>query len=38
MVENGYIKQEEAAEAKKKPLAVNLRSTGAHISTATLTR
>ena len=34
MVENGYIKPEEAAAAKKVPLTPNLRSTGAHISTA----
>ena len=34
MAENGYITAAEAAEAKKKPLTVNLRSTGAHISTA----
>ncbi|NOT71136.1 MAG: penicillin-binding protein 1A [Hyphomicrobium sp.] len=34
MAENGYIKPEEAAAAKKIPLTVNLRSTGAHISTA----
>ena len=34
MAENGYIKPEEAAAAKKVPLTPNLRSTGAHISTA----
>ena len=34
MVENGYITAAEAADARKKPLTVNLRSTGAHISTA----
>lgn len=34
MAENGYITHEEAAAAKKKPLTVNLRQTGAHISTA----
>jgi penicillin-binding protein 1A len=34
MAENGYITAAEAAEAKKKPLSVNIRSTGAHISTA----
>ena len=34
MAENGYITAAEAAEAKKKPLTVNIRSTGAHISTA----
>jgi len=34
MAENGYITQEDAAAAKKKPLTVNLRQTGAHISTA----
>jgi penicillin-binding protein 1A len=34
MAENGYIKAEEAAAAKKVPLTPNLRSTGAHISTA----
>jgi penicillin-binding protein 1A len=34
MAENGYIKAEEAAAAKKIPLTPNLRSTGAHISTA----
>jgi penicillin-binding protein 1A len=34
MAENGYIKPEEAAAAKKIPLTPNLRSTGAHISTA----
>ncbi|MEQ1714792.1 MAG: penicillin-binding protein 1A [Hyphomicrobium sp.] len=34
MAENGYITQAEAAAAKKKPLTVNLRQTGAHISTA----
>ncbi|MEQ1653365.1 MAG: penicillin-binding protein 1A [Hyphomicrobium sp.] len=34
MAENGYITDAEAAAAKKVPLTVNLRSTGAHISTA----
>ena len=34
MADNGYITREEAEEAKKKPLIVNLRQTGAHISTA----
>jgi penicillin-binding protein 1A len=34
MVENGYIKADEASEAKKKPLAVNIRPTGAHIFAA----
>ena len=34
MAENGYITADEAAEAKKHPLTVNLRQTGAHISTA----
>jgi penicillin-binding protein 1A len=34
MAENGYIKPEEATAAKKIPLTPNLRSTGAHISTA----
>ena len=34
MADNGYIKPEEAAAAKKIPLTPNLRSTGAHISTA----
>lgn len=34
MAENGYITQEEAEAAKAKPLTVNLRQTGAHISTA----
>ena len=34
MAENSYLKKDEAEAAKKKPLAVNLRSTGAHISTA----
>lgn len=34
MADNGYITGEEAEEAKKKPLVVNLRQTGAHISTA----
>jgi penicillin-binding protein 1A len=34
MAENGYITAEEAAAAKEKPLAVNLRPSGAHISTA----
>lgn len=34
MAENGYITKEEAEAAKKKPLTVNLRPTGAHISTA----
>jgi len=34
MAENGYITQEEAEAAKKKPLAVNIRPSGAHISTA----
>ena len=34
MALNNYIKPEEAAEAKKKPLAVNIRSTGAHIFAA----
>ncbi|MFX8047657.1 transglycosylase domain-containing protein, partial [Acinetobacter baumannii] len=29
MAENGYITQAEAAEAKKKPLTVNIRPTGA---------
>jgi penicillin-binding protein 1A len=34
MADNGYITSQEAEEAKKKPLIVNLRQTGAHISTA----
>ena len=34
MAENGYIKPEEAAAAKKKPLAVNIRPTGSHIFAA----
>lgn len=34
MAENGYITNEEAEAAKKKPLQVNIRQTGAHISTA----
>jgi penicillin-binding protein 1A len=34
MAENGYITEEQAEAAKKKPLVVNLRPTGAHISTA----
>ena len=34
MAENGYITNEEAEAAKAKPLTVNLRQTGAHISTA----
>lgn len=34
MAENGYITAEEAAAAKEKPLTVNLRPSGAHISTA----
>jgi penicillin-binding protein 1A len=34
MAENGYIKAEEAAEARKKPLTVNIRQTGAHIFAA----
>ncbi len=34
MAENGHITQEEAEAAKAKPLTVNLRQTGAHISTA----
>ncbi len=34
MAENGYITREEAEAARKKPLSVNLRQTGAHISTA----
>jgi penicillin-binding protein 1A len=34
MAENGYITAEEAVSAKQKPLAVNLRPSGAHISTA----
>ena len=34
MAENGYITASEAAAAKKKPLTVNLRPTGGHISTA----
>ena len=34
MAENGYIKQTDAAEARKKPLTVNIRSTGAHIFAA----
>jgi penicillin-binding protein 1A len=34
MAENGYITEEQAEAAKKKPLTVNLRQTGAHISTA----
>lgn len=34
MAENGHITSEEAEAAKKKPLTVNLRQTGAHISTA----
>ena len=34
MVENGYATEAEGAAAKKMPLTVNLRQTGAHISTA----
>jgi penicillin-binding protein 1A len=34
MAENGYVKSEEAAEAKKKPLTVNFRQGGAHIFAA----
>jgi penicillin-binding protein 1A len=34
MLENGYISAEEAEAAKSKPLDVNIRPTGAHISTA----
>lgn len=34
MAENGLIKPDEAEAAKKVPLNVNLRTTGAHISTA----
>ena len=34
MAENGYITTEEAEAAKKKPLVVNLRPNGVHISTA----
>ncbi len=34
MAENGFVTAEEAQAAKKKPLTVNLRQTGAHISTA----
>ncbi|HEY8194996.1 MAG TPA: penicillin-binding protein 1A [Hyphomicrobium sp.] len=34
MAENGYITAEEAEAAKQKPLTVNLRPNGAHISTA----
>lgn len=34
MAENGYITAEEATAAKEKPLVVNLRPSGAHISTA----
>ncbi len=34
MAENGYVSAEEAAAAKLKPLTVNLRPVGAHISTA----
>jgi penicillin-binding protein 1A len=34
MAENGYITAEEAEAAKQKPLTVNLRPSGAHISTA----
>ena len=34
MYENGYITREEADEAKKKPLAVNFRPSGAHIFAA----
>jgi penicillin-binding protein 1A len=34
MADNNYIKPAEAAEAKKKPLAVNIRPTGAHIFAA----
>ena len=34
MAENGYITTEEATAAKEKPLVVNLRPSGAHISTA----
>ena len=34
MVENGYATEAEGAAAKKVPLTVNLRQTGAHISTA----
>lgn len=34
MVENGYVTAEEGAAARKKDLTVNIRTTGAHISTA----
>ncbi|HVJ78163.1 MAG TPA: penicillin-binding protein 1A [Hyphomicrobium sp.] len=34
MAENGYITPEEATAAKAKPLVVNIRPSGAHISTA----
>ena len=34
MAENGYITQAEAEAARAKPLTVNLRTTGPHISTA----
>ena len=34
MAENGYITAEEAEAAKKKPLVVNIRPTGAHIFAA----
>ncbi|MGB3719501.1 MAG: penicillin-binding protein 1A [Hyphomicrobiaceae bacterium] len=34
MVENGYLTAEEAAEAKAKPLQVNLRQSGAHMFSA----
>ena len=34
MAENGYITAEEGEAAKKKPLVVNIRPNGAHISTA----
>ncbi len=34
MEENGYIKADEAEAAKKKPLGVNIRPTGAHIFAA----
>jgi penicillin-binding protein 1A len=34
MAENGYITKDEAEAARKKPLNVNIRPTGAHISTA----
>lgn len=34
MYENGYITKEQAAEAKAKPLGVNIRSFGAHIFAA----